>query len=120
VFAPFSRLPVPPVTIVIHHRQVVVERGSVVPDPSQSSTDESIPGCLIAPVASSDTLQPRQGVSAKWALYVPPNGVPISPSDLVSLPGIETKYRIVGIPACWPNPDGGYPYRVIQLIDQEG
>ncbi|MDR0435787.1 MAG: hypothetical protein LBH11_03355 [Propionibacteriaceae bacterium] len=99
---------------------MVTERDAAVFDPSQPTTDEPIGGCYIVPGASSETPMPRQGVEVKWTVYVPPTQTPIAATDLVSLPGIRERYQIDGAPAAWPHPAAGDPYRVLQLISQEG
>jgi hypothetical protein len=111
----------PGVAVSVHHPVMIAERGSAVPDWSQPSASiDVIDGCVIAPGAADDADMPRQRQTIRWTLYVPPSPASIGTFDRIGLPGITILYQVVGEPNPWSNPDGGDPYRVIELVDQEG
>lgn len=105
-------------TIVVVAPVLVDDRGTLVPDwelPPVSSVQ--VGGCSVQPAGSSEVLDGRQQVQARWRVWAPPD-TPVTAYSAVVWMG--ERYQVDGEPATWSDPLGVLSHVAFDLVAWRG
>lgn len=98
-------------TVTVKHPLRVDRYGD--PIPGTATADALLPGCLIAPRASTETSDLQTLVDTRMVLYAPP-GASMSSADRLVLPGYTGEWQVEGDPNRWDL--SGFPGGGVEVV----